>query len=73
MEVAVWDTYVTKKDGEVMHFDIIAPKTVRDATLIHQFGKRVFENEGSSGSGLDGERMYLLPHRKRQQGHGEGD
>jgi hypothetical protein len=25
MEVAVWDTYVTKKDGSVMHFDIIAP------------------------------------------------
>ena len=25
MNVAVWDTYVTKKDGNVMHFDIIAP------------------------------------------------
>ncbi len=23
--VNVWDTYVTKKDGSIMHFDIIAP------------------------------------------------
>jgi Domain of unknown function (DUF2024) len=24
MKVAVWDTYVNKKDGSIMHFDIIA-------------------------------------------------
>ena len=30
MHVAVWDTYVTKKDGTVMHFDIIAPVDIKD-------------------------------------------
>lgn len=25
MRVDVWDTYVTKEDVEVMHFDIIVP------------------------------------------------
>ena len=40
MQVAVWDTYVTKKDGAVMHFDIIAPDHIRDEKTIHTFGKK---------------------------------
>ena len=39
MQVAVWDTYVTKKDGAVMHFDIIAPTHIKDEKTIHTFGK----------------------------------
>lgn len=39
MKVAVWDTYVTRKDGEVMHFDILAPDHIKDAEIIHTFGK----------------------------------
>jgi hypothetical protein len=39
MQVAVWDTYVTKKDGTVMHFDIIAPAHIKDEKTIHTFGK----------------------------------
>jgi hypothetical protein len=30
MKVSVWDTYVTIKDGSIMHFDIIAPDTLKD-------------------------------------------
>jgi hypothetical protein len=30
MKVAVWDTYVTKKDGSIMHFDIIADEEIKD-------------------------------------------
>ena len=39
MQVAVWDTYVTKKDGAVMHFDIIAPAHIKDEKTIYTFGK----------------------------------
>ena len=39
MTVAVWDTYVTKKDGSIMHFDIIAPDHLKDEKLIHSYGK----------------------------------
>lgn len=39
MKVAVWDTYVTKKDGSVMHFDIIAPSSVKDTTVIYEYGR----------------------------------
>ena len=39
MKVAVWDTYVTKKDGSVMHFDIIAPEEIKDTTIIYGYGR----------------------------------
>lgn len=39
MKVAVWDTYVSRPDGLVMHFDIIAPDHIKDENIIHNFGK----------------------------------
>lgn len=39
MNVAVWDTYVIKKDGTIMHFDIIAPDNIKDEKIVHSFGK----------------------------------
>ncbi len=52
MEVAVWDTYVTKKDGSVMHFDIIAPSTVKDTALIFSYGKEYLKSKGQEGQPL---------------------
>lgn len=39
MKVAVWDTYVKSQDGDVLHFDIIAPEELKDPTSIYTFGK----------------------------------
>lgn len=39
MKVAVWDTYVTKKDGTVMHFDIIVLAEIKDADVIYKYGR----------------------------------
>jgi hypothetical protein len=46
MKVAVWDTYLTKKDGSVMHFDILAPATVKDTTVIYNFGREYLTTKG---------------------------
>ena len=43
MKVAVWDTYVTKRDGTVMHFDIITPNHIKDEKTIHTFGKKYLQ------------------------------
>ncbi len=40
MKVSVWDTYVPRKDGEVMHFDILVPSTLTDEETIFGFGKQ---------------------------------
>ncbi|MBX2966125.1 MAG: DUF2024 family protein [Cyclobacteriaceae bacterium] len=55
MKVAVWDTYVTKKDGSVMHFDIIAPVETKDEAVIYGYGKTYLENKGQAGQPLTSE------------------
>lgn len=52
MKVAVWDTYVTKKDGSIMHFDIIVPEEVNDTTVIYTFGNQYLKTKGQEGQPL---------------------
>lgn len=52
MEVAVWDTYVPRKDGRVMHFDIIAPSSMRDTSVIHGYGRTYLSTKGETGQPL---------------------
>ncbi len=52
MKVTVWDTYVTKKDGTVMHFDIIAPEEVKDTTVIYGYGRAYLKTKGQEGQPL---------------------
>ncbi|MEO6831626.1 MAG: DUF2024 family protein [Chitinophagaceae bacterium] len=52
MQVAVWDTYVTKKDGSIMHFDIIAPSEIKDANAIHNYGRGYLGSKGQDGQPL---------------------
>lgn len=48
MKVAVWDTYVIRTDGTVMHFDIIAPTEIKDELVIHQYGKEYLASKEQS-------------------------
>ncbi|KIO76659.1 hypothetical protein TH53_13995 [Pedobacter lusitanus] len=52
MKAAVWDTYVKKKNGEIMHFDIIAPDHINDTALIFRYGKDYLETKGERGQEL---------------------
>jgi Domain of unknown function (DUF2024) len=52
MEVAVWDTYVTKQDGTIMNFDIIVLKDEKDEDKIYGYGKVYLESKSLKGSQL---------------------
>ncbi|MHA3789085.1 DUF2024 family protein [Flavobacterium hauense] len=52
MKVAVWDTYVTKKDGQEMHFDILAPDHINDLETIYGFGKDYLATKQEENSPL---------------------
>jgi hypothetical protein len=52
MKVAVWDTYVTKKDGSVMHFDVVAPEVIKDTTIIYGYGREYLKSKGQEGQPL---------------------
>lgn len=51
-KVTVWDTYVTKKDGNIMHFDILAPVAVVDTAIIYGYGKDYLKTKGQGGQAL---------------------
>jgi hypothetical protein len=52
MKVAVWDTYVTKNDGTIMHFDIIVPEEVKDKNAVYGYGKTYLTTKGQAGLSL---------------------
>lgn len=53
MQTAVWDTYVKKKEGNIMHFDIIVPESIKDAQVIYGYGKTYLAKKGETESRLD--------------------
>ncbi|GAB3279889.1 DUF2024 family protein [Larkinella harenae] len=52
MQVSVYDTYVTRTDGSVMHFDILVPTTVTNEATIHQYGQTYLATKGQAGQPL---------------------
>ena len=42
-----------KKNGNVMHFDIIVPESIKDAPVIYGFGKIYLAKNGEAESNLD--------------------
>jgi len=58
-KVNVWDTYVTKKDGKVMHFDIIAPVAITDTSTIYNFGQEYLKTKGQEKQPLTSEQCRL--------------
>ena len=68
MQVAVWDTYVIKKDRSVMHFDIIAPKEIIETDVIYSYGKDYLKGKGQENQELSAKECSfchietVLPH-----------
>jgi hypothetical protein len=48
MEIAVWDTYVTKKDSQIMHFDVMVPDGASQERVL-EFAKRYLNSVGQAG------------------------
>ena len=72
MKVAVWDTYVTKKDGSVMHFDIIAPVETSDKEQIYHYGREYLKMKGQDGQPLTSKEC-LFCHVEELKPEGEED
>ena len=48
MECAVYDTYVQKKDGKVMHFDVVVEASTPHEKAI-EYGKEYLSSAGQTG------------------------
>ena len=60
MECAVYDTYVTKKDGRIMHFDVIVESSTPHDKAI-EYGKNYLKQVGQKWAKNDAGRMSILP------------
>ncbi len=58
-KVNVWDTYVPKKDGGVMHFDIIAPVEIKDTATIYKYGEDYLKTKGQEGQPITSKQCRL--------------
>jgi Domain of unknown function (DUF2024) len=45
MNVAVWDTYVKRENGTVMHFDIMVPESMVTESLVFGYGKEYLQSK----------------------------
>ncbi len=45
MKVSVWDTYVQRKDGKTMHFDVLVPSNFNNEKQIIDFGNSYLSNK----------------------------
>ncbi len=52
MKIAVWDTYVKRENGIIMHFDILVPDTLKDANVVYGFGKHYLNGKGVKSDSL---------------------
>lgn len=52
MKIAVWDTYVKRPDGKVMHFDILVSDEQKDIAKIQQFGQQYLDSKAVKGIDL---------------------
>ncbi len=55
MKVSVWDTYVKKEDGSVMHFDILVPEEMTDENKIFEYGTAHVESRNIKNTVVDAE------------------
>jgi len=52
MQVAVFDTYVTRPDGRRMHFDILVPNEGKNIEAVLRFGHQYLATKGVSADQL---------------------
>ena len=72
MKIAVWDTYVTKIDGTIMHFDIMAPDEIRDEQVIFGYGKEYLKTKGQENQPLTSKECTYC-HTEMIKPHWEND
>lgn len=69
MECAVYDTYVNKKSGGTMHFDIIVPTEINEEEAF-KFGQEYLQDKGEGGQIISSKECKFC-HIERAEGNVE--
>ncbi len=49
MKVAIWDTYIKRTNGSVIHIDIVVPEEVKSELTIYSYGKAYLMSIAETG------------------------
>ena len=71
MQVSVFDTYVKKRDGNIMHFDIIVP-TNTQVTSVYTYGAQYLKKKGQEGQEINSKQCQFC-HVEHLQSYMEDD
>lgn len=55
MTICIWDTYVKRKDGRVMHFDILVEDIITNKETIISYGTAYLKNKPFKTEGISTE------------------
>lgn len=52
MKVSVYDTFVKRQDGKIMHFDILVSSSLKNESTIYGYGKEYLKSKPFKTSNL---------------------
>ncbi|WP_374661230.1 DUF2024 family protein [Inhella sp.] len=59
MEIAVYDTYVPRPDGRVMHFDVLVPAADHTLAQVLVYARLYLASKGLPNLGLDAQACHF--------------
>jgi len=57
--VNIWDTYVKKRNGGIMHFDIVVPEEETNLDVIYNYGKEYLTRKRQMGIEITSDQCRL--------------
>jgi hypothetical protein len=53
MKAAVWDSYLKKANGNVLHFDVVVPDSSSETAIVYKYANEYLKSQGIDGAEIN--------------------
>lgn len=53
MKAAVWDSYLKKANGNVLHFDVVVPDNSSESAIVYKYAYEYLKSKGIDGAEIN--------------------
>lgn len=53
MKAAVWDSYLKKANGNVLHFDVVVPDSRSETAIVYKYAYEYLKSQGIDGAEIN--------------------
>jgi hypothetical protein len=53
MKAAVWDSYLKKANGNVLHFDVVVPASSSETAIVYKYAYEYLKSRGIDGADIN--------------------